>query len=186
MAKRSDFKRIERDFYPTPLAAVKPLAPHLPDDFMFCEPCSGDGRLTQHIRTLKPGAACSAEYDLEPLASHIMPMDARDITRSNLCGADLIITNPPWIRTKQSGYLLHDLITTFSDLAPTWLLFDAGWAYTQQSRDLIKRCSKIVAIGRVKWIEDSAGSGKDDAAWYLFDAKHEGPTEFHGRTGRLT
>jgi hypothetical protein len=43
------------------------------------------------------------------------------------------------------------------------------------------RLRKIVSIGRVKWIEDSAGSGKDNAAWYLFDAIKAGPTEFYGR-----
>jgi len=34
MGKRSDFERVERDFYPTPLDAVKPLIPHLPDEFL--------------------------------------------------------------------------------------------------------------------------------------------------------
>lgn len=186
MAKYSDFKRIARDYYPTPEAAVRPLAAHLPSRFSFCEPCAGDGRLTTHIQALNTGAVCLSEYDIEPRHDRITQMDARDLTFGKTLGADLIITNPPWIRTKKSGYLLHDLIEKFSDIAPTWLLFDAGWAYTQQSRNLIKRCSKIVAIGRVKWIEDSKSSGKDDAAWYLFDANHFGPTEFHGRIGRLT
>jgi len=40
MGKRSDFERVERDFYPTPEAAVLPLLPHLPDSyFTFIEPC---------------------------------------------------------------------------------------------------------------------------------------------------
>ena len=43
-------------------------------------------------------------------------------------------------------------------------------------------CSKIVSVGRVKWIEGSKGVGKDNCAWYLFDAMKRGPTEFYGRT----
>jgi len=38
-----------------------------------------------------------------------------------------------------------------------------------------------VAIGRVKWIEDSDGAGKDNACWYFFDASFTGPTTFVGR-----
>jgi hypothetical protein len=38
-----------------------------------------------------------------------------------------------------------------------------------------------VSIGRVKWVEDSKGSGKDNSCWYLFDYHHRGPTEFYGR-----
>jgi len=30
MGKRSNFDRIERDFYPTPIEAVEPLLDHLP------------------------------------------------------------------------------------------------------------------------------------------------------------
>jgi hypothetical protein len=74
------------------------------------------------------------------------------------------------------------MIEHFSSLRPTWLLFDADWIHTVQSSELVRtRLRKIVSIGRVKWIEDSAGSGKDNAAWYLFDAIKTGPTEFHGR-----
>jgi len=33
MGKRSNFERKPRDYYQTPFEAVKPLLPHLPDDF---------------------------------------------------------------------------------------------------------------------------------------------------------
>jgi hypothetical protein len=74
------------------------------------------------------------------------------------------------------------MIEHFSNLRPTWLLFDADWMHTEQSSDLIRnRLVKIVSIGRVKWIEDSAGTGKDNCCWYLFDKTNNGETEFHGR-----
>ena len=48
MGKRSDFERKPRDFYPTPMEAVKPLIPHMPRKFTFAEPCAGDGALCRH------------------------------------------------------------------------------------------------------------------------------------------
>lgn len=182
MGKRSDFVRRDRDFYSTPLAAVTALIPHLPTDFTFAEPCAGDGRLIDHIQELHNNCECIWASDIEPRDTGISTLEALDLSEEHVVGCDLIITNPPWIRTKASGYLLHELITTFSDLRPTWLLFDADWIHTIQSSELVKnRLCKIVSIGRVKWIEDSAGSGKDNAAWYLFDKNKTGPTEFHGR-----
>lgn len=183
LGKRSDYERKPRDYYPTPLAAVKPLIPHLPQSFSFCEPCAGDGRLINHIETLHNSCDCIYAFDIEPQAGDIEELDALDITEQHIAGSDLIITNPPWERSKKSGYLLHTMIEHFSNLRPTWLLFDADWMHTEQSAELVKsRLVQIVSIGRVKWIEDSAGTGKDNCCWYLFDKTNHGETEFHGRT----
>jgi len=70
MGKRSSFKRIPRDFYPTPKAAVVPLIPHLPAEFSYWEPCAGD----------------------------IPQADALDAQPSHRTAVDYIITNPPWDR----------------------------------------------------------------------------------------
>ena len=45
MGKYSDFERLPRDYYKTPLAALKPLLPHLQEVQTFAEPCAGDGQL---------------------------------------------------------------------------------------------------------------------------------------------
>ena len=179
MGKRSDYIRKPRDYYPTPLAAVVPLIPHLPASFTFAETCAGDGRLIKHIHSLAPGSECVFASDIEPRENDedIEELDAFDLNEAYIQHADYIITNPPWERK-----VLHPLIEQFSDLRPTWLLFDADWIHTIQSSDLVKnRLCKIISIGRVKWIEDSAGSGKDNACWYLFDKNKTGPTEFYGR-----
>ena len=182
MGKRSDFERKPRDYYCTPLAAVQPLIAHLPQSFGFAEPCAGDGRLISHIETLHNSCSCVWASDIEPQGDDLEELDALELSDEHLLGCDIIITNPPWIRTKASGFLLHELIKTFSDLRPTWLLFDADWMHTIQSSELVNsRLCKIVSIGRVKWIEDSAGTGKDNCCWYLFDAKKTGPVEFCGR-----
>ena len=180
MGKRSNYKRKERDYYPTPDSAMSVLLPHLPKRYTFVEPCAGDGRMARYFEWR--GGECLAQYDIEPRGDGIEKLDALHITKEHVSGADFIITNPPWDRTKASGYLLHELIVRFSKIAPTWLLFDADWMHTKQSglymRDL---CLKVVSVGRVKWIEDSNSTGKDNCAWYLFYHNKVGPTVFVGR-----
>lgn len=153
-----------------------PLLSHLPPGATFCEPCAGDGRLIDHLRLAR--FQCVAAYDIEPQAPGIVERDARLLTPADLNRSDLIITNPPWERKT-----LHALIESLSSLAPTWLLFDAGWAYTVQSRPFMPLLRKIVSVGRVKWIEDSPFTGKDDCAWYLFDAgSAASPPQFYNGT----
>lgn len=166
MGKRSDFKRIERDFYPTPQKAVEPLLRHLPPATRYDEPCAGDGDLIRHLAL--GGHRCTASADISN------GQDARD-TKS-LVG-DMFITNPPWDRR-----LLHPIIETLSNLGPTWLLFDADWMHTKQSSALMETCCKVVSIGRVKWFPDSPHTGKDNCCWYLFDSHNNNiHTEFYGR-----
>jgi hypothetical protein len=184
MAKRSDFKRIERDYYPTPKAAVVPLIPFLPGGFTYCEPCAGDLRLALHLDELTDSnCIMTRAYDIEPQDDGVDQLDATTLTRADIGNADYIITNPPWDRTKKSGYLLHTLIERFSSLADTWLLFDADWAHTVQSEPYMRRlCTDIVSIGRVKWIENSKMTGKDNCAWYQFRSDKVGESvNFWGR-----
>ncbi len=176
MGKRSDFERNERDYYPTPVKAIEPLITHLPDTFTFAEPCAGDGRLVQNIAKLtNNGGVATFMCDIEPQEDWIMIGDALEAVIPET--VDYIITNPPWDRK-----LLHPMIERFAAIKPTWLLFDADWMHTMQSIPYMPWCAKIVSVGRVKWIEGSTSVGKDNAAWYLFDANHIGETEFYGRT----
>lgn len=160
-----------RDFYPTPYEAVVPVIPHLWQMYGYCEPCAGDGALVRHLSKHK--YICASASDIKPRSDNILERDVFSIQSTN---ADFFITNPPWNRS-----ILHPLIVHLSDIAPTWLLFDADWMHTRQSAPFMGRCQTIVSVGRIKWIPDSKMTGKDNCAWYLFDAKHSGPTEFHGR-----
>ena len=179
MGKRSDFARVPRDFYPTPMAAVLPLVPHLPRVFSYWEPCAGDGALNDHLQS-----QCRVTYaalsDVEPKGENIGILDAlRPDPPSSLTSVDYIITNPPWDRK-----ILHPMIEHFSAMRPTWLLFDADWMHTKQSAPFMPYLRKVVSVGRVKWIPDSKMAGKDNCAWHLFDQTgvFDGPTIFHGRT----
>jgi len=176
MGKRSSFKRVERDFYPTPRDAVLPLIPHLPVDMTYWEPCAGDGALIDTLDEFYPGC-CWAASDIEPRRSDMGKMDAMESRECEVAGCDLIITNPPWNRK-----ILHPMIEHFSAMRPTWLLFDASWAFTKQSAPFMPSCHRIVSVGRVKWFPESKMTGKDDCAWYMFDASYKTESvEFYGR-----
>lgn len=177
MGKRSDFDRIPRDYYPTPIEAVEPLIDHLPyGEFDFVEPCAGDGRLIDHIWNLTHGfAECIFASDIEPKADGIYEADALTLDFGEVL-PDYCITNPPWDRK-----FLHPFLDHWIDVCPTWLLFDADWMHTKQSATYMTYCAKIVSVGRVKWIEGSKSVGKDNCCWYLFDVNHSGPTQFYGR-----
>lgn len=178
MGKRSNFDRVERDYYPTPIEAVIPLIDHLPYSFDYVEPCAGDGRLIKHIHELTQGhGQCIFASDIEPKDDWILQNDALDLDFGGFRVMDMCITNPPWDRS-----FLHPFIDHWLGICPTWLLFDADWMHTRQSAILMSYCTKVVSIGRVKWIEGSKSTGKDNCCWYLFDANKGNQTEFYGRT----
>jgi hypothetical protein len=168
MGKRSSFERRPGDFYATPLPAVLPLVPYLRGILTFAEPCCGDGALVRHLEAF--GLACTYSGDIR---------DGQDALAIDSYGAiDAIITNPPWSRD-----LMHRLIEHFARIAPTWLLLESDWANTKQAAPFMPSCSDIVAIGRVKWIEGSKHTGKDNHAWFRFDARHDSGPAFHWRDG---
>lgn len=175
MGKRSTFERRERDFYPTPAEAVRPLLKHLRPNTAFVEPCAGDGALIRHLDTA--GHRCGGAWDIEPRSDQIRQRDALSLGGTDLgLSWEVIITNPPWSRD-----VLHQLIVHLSDIGPTWLLFDADWAHTRQAAPYLDRLRKIVSVGRVKWIADSPFTGKDNCAWHLFDKPSVEPAVFIGR-----
>jgi hypothetical protein len=164
MGKRSNFARIPRDFYPTPLAAVLPLIPHLQGLHTFAEPCCGDGALVRHLESY--GLRCVYQGDIAT------GQDALAIT--DYGKVDSIITNPPYTRP-----LMHALIRHFQVIAPTWLLVEQDWCATKQAVPYLGSCSDIVAIGRVRWFQGTTTSGYENFAWCRFDARHSAGPVFH-------
>jgi len=173
MGKRSDFERKERDFYATPQECIVPLLPFLKSVNTFAEPCSGDGSLVRHLE--KKWLTCNHSSDIKPLGVGIKQMDAMSLSTEDVNDCDVIITNTPWTRS-----IFHPMIKHFCSLKPTWLLADADWIHTQQSKDFVKfNLKKIVSIGRVKWFSNT--SGKDNACWYLFVDSYKMSPKFYGR-----
>lgn len=176
MGKRSNFARNSRDYYRTrDPRVVAPLLAITGGPVRFYEPCAGDGSL---IRLLNEHRfVCEGASDIYPMASGIGLLDAMQIgVGGPVRSVTRIITNPPWDRSD-----LHAMIRHFITLAPTTLLFDADWAHTKQSAELMQHCRAISAIGRVRWIEGSLHDGKDNCAWYHFTEQTEPETVFYGR-----
>jgi hypothetical protein len=177
MGKRSEkFKRNPRGFYITPISAVHPLLRHLPDTVHFDEPCAGDGTLIEHLEAA--GHFLAFASDIQPMASSVLKLNALSIDQ---CNGDMFITNPPWPEPHRRGDPALAVLTHLSALAPTWLLLPADFAHNVYFAKVESRCRKIVSVGRVKWMPGTKHSGKDNAAWYLFEGSHEGATVFHGR-----
>lgn len=167
MGRRSDFTRRPHDSYQTvDPKAVDSLMPFLKRDGItsFAEPCLGDGKLAD--RLVSHGLACVLGSDITG------GVDALGLTSFN--GANAIITNPPWTRE-----ILHPMIEHFQRHHPTWLLFDCDWAYNVHAAPYLDHCSDMIAVGRLKWFNNTAG--KDNACWYRFDINHHGGPRFHGR-----
>jgi len=170
MGKRSRFERIPRDKYNTPREAILPLLPHLKPVTVFVEPCANDGKFAELMDGF--GHFCAYMSDIEPTAWHVGQVDA-----FNCEWPDLVITNPPWDRK-----ILHPMIDLFRQGEGCWLLFDADWMHTRQSVPYMRYCHKIVSVGRVKWIEGSKMTGKENCAWYFFGpTPNNGGPIFYGR-----
>ncbi|MBT1154337.1 hypothetical protein J1C56_01900 [Aminobacter anthyllidis] len=167
MGKRSDFPRRPMDGYQTiDPRAVAALVPYLAGVETFAEPCAGEGHLIRQLEGA--GLRCGYSGDLST------GQDALKIKFFD--GYDAIITNPPWTRE-----ILHPMIRHFQRMAPTWLLFDADWAHTGQSAPFMAQCSHIVSVGRLRWIEGTKHTGKDNVAWHRFHAQHHEGPRFVGR-----
>jgi hypothetical protein len=85
----------------------------------------------------------------------------------------MFITNPPY-----TWAILNPLITHLSNMAKTWLLLPAAMAHNKRMAAHLKKCVKIVSVGRVKWFNNKAGM--EDSVWMLFDKTYT-RTQFFGR-----
>ncbi len=161
MAKRSNFKRREADAYLTwDPRAVRALLPHLSAATRFAEPCCGEGHLVAQL--IEAGHVCTHMSDL-----------SEGVDALTLGPLGLVITNPPWSRP-----ILHALIDHWDD---SWLLFDADWAHTKQAVPYLDRCTDIVSVGRLRWIEGTKMDGKDSVCWYRFVREGGQTPRFHKR-----
>lgn len=169
MGKRSDFQRRPMDAYQTiDPRAVSTLVPFLDGVRFYAEPCRGEGRLEKALNDA--GLICLWSSDITDTDPSF---NALHLTKGHLESIDAIITNPPWSRP-----ILHQMILHFQRIAPTWLLFDADWAHTKQAAPFLPQCTHIVSVGRLRWIEGTSQTGKDNCAWYRFDANVSGRPQF--------
>jgi hypothetical protein len=171
---------MERDFYPTPWEAVPALLPHLKDYQTYAEICAGNGALVDWLDLSH--MTCNFASDLKPQRSDVKEFDAFTLRRNHLVDCEVIITNPPWSRK-----FLHRFIEFLMDeiKKPTFLLFDSDWMHTKQSIPYVHYLKKIISVGRLKWIEGSPHTGKDNCCWHLLDHSNQNRPKFFGRIDKL-
>jgi len=172
------FEKRPRDFYETPLSAVKSLQGFLSTGFTFCEPCAGAGALVNHLE-VEFEATCFLPIDIEPQVDWVVKGDALNLNEASLEYCDVIITNPPF-----TWSIVKPMMDHFISLKPTILLLPADFAHNIRFTPYLRWCSLIKSIGRVKWIEGSKGSGVENYAWYWFDKDKpsDQATTFYGRS----
>lgn len=161
MGRRSDFVRIDKDKYnTTDKRAVPPLLKHL-NSTTYIELCAGKGDLIDLLT--RNGLTCVYACDKYPDDEMVIERDALTIKEAKY----QIISNPPWKRK-----LLHPLIKHFITLGvDVWLLFDAGWLFTEQAAPYLKYCHKVIAVPRLQWFPGTEHDAQDDCAWYLFKSE---------------
>ena len=183
--KRSDFyPTIDRRAIPALLAAAAKAGDLNPDGLLtsYAEPCAGAADLINLLAIHAPALLCAFGLELDPHDEGLRnrwPIargNALTLTERDLAGVHLFITNPPWRRP-----LLHQLIRHLASLRPTWLLFDASWAFTKQAAPFQRILTDVAAVGRLKWFEGSRHDPPDDCAWYRFCEAEadDSPPRFH-------
>ena len=160
-----------RGFWQTPQDAVIPLIPFLPPRANYGEPCAGDGALIDGLSNLWLGGNCIWASDIEPQAPDIQTRNVFDINYEISSHVGLWITNPPWPNIGQKGDPALSIIKHLCHIAPTWALLPWDFAANGYFSRLAPFCSDIVVVGRVSWMGNGT-PGKDNAAWYLFDANN--------------
>ena len=170
MGKRTNFEKNERDFYPTPHEAVVPLLPYLPEKLLFDEPCAGNGMLLDHLEIA--GHKCLRATDIEPQRDDVGMFNVFDIKSAY---GDCFITNPPW-----SWQILNPLISQLSNITKTWLLLNSDLMHNKRMSEHMKRCVKIISVGRISWMQNKQ-TGFENCAWFLFDQKNINQTIFISR-----
>lgn len=177
MSKRSNFPKVEKDFYPTidPNAIPQRLVDEIRGK-TYAEPCYGDGDLEDLLMDV---AVCRWRSDIRQTVGSSKLWDAMTLSEHELERCDLIITNPPFTKS-----VLLPMIDKFMALRPTWLLLPADMMHNKYFAPYMDKCTKVISVGRLKWIKDSPHTSTDNFCWYYWEkcGNMESSTEFYGRT----
>lgn len=175
MGKREEEKRPrrEKDYYGTiDPDAIVPKFISLVYGKTYAEPCYGNGCLEDLLMEV---ATCKWRSDIRETVACSKQMDALDITKSDLQGIDMIITNPPY-----DWGMLKPLLDYLPTLKPTWFLLPADHMHNKRMAHYMRKCAHVVSVGRLYWMENRV-KGVDNYVWYRFHEKWDIPTQFHPR-----
>lgn len=166
-------------FWPTPRTAIAPLVPYLPKLCTYGDPCAGDLALVDGLRDLLPTIRCTWASDIISRIPGVEQLDALTIEVQENIPA-LWITNHPWPMGGKRGDPALSIIHHLCQLTPMWALLPWDFAANDYFRHVAPWCAEIVPIGRVSWLGNGT-PGKDNCAWYRFDAMNRHQTIVHAR-----
>ena len=178
MGKRSNFERVERDYYRTwDKRAGNALRPFVYSSRSknVLEPFAGAGDLPENIGL---SALHWTLSDIEPQSGHVEKIDAFSLTKDDCQQFDMLVTNSPWRRD-----IFHRAVEHFTPMIDEcWWLIDAPWLFTGQAAKILdKYVTDIVTIGRMKWIPDSKMQAKDDCIWLRTCRDKSDAIKFYGK-----
>ena len=174
MAKRDTGKAKLGDVVDTPPEAVRALVPHLTPSVGYVEPFAGKGAL---IGALNPhGLRCVSAFDTEPRADWVKKGDFF----TDLPMSSFVVSNPPYSR-------LIDVVDHLIDTASTaWLLIPADKLFNANFSRAVNHASRVVPIGRVRWIEGSKNTSYENFAWVRFKPRVTGGPQVFPRVPQVT
>lgn len=166
---RSDFEKIPIDQYFSFDPRIgEALSVYLPETFTFIEPFAGQGDLINQILYRKSNAECIEAYDINnnKITENytIKKQDIRETLFNKV--PDLFISNPPFSRSYMK--LTKEIILRTSNIASSWYLLPFATACNKGFNEQMSRCSKVVPVGRVRWIPHSEHDETKDIAWFKF------------------
>lgn len=153
---RNGAKRLDHDFYSTPLEAFDPIIPYLPRTAKFWEPACGDRRLIVRLKEFGRDADGS---DLSDGADFLQDDRLREF----------IITNPPFS-------LAQEFVTHSLEVADeTMLLLRLNFLGSQKRKDWWK-AHEPDAIFVLSSRPDFTGGGGDSCeyGWFAWSHRYKG------------
>jgi len=162
---------IKRSYWPTPYEALPvKLRRHL-WQICYAEICAGDGRLISHLETFCK-ARCVFASDINPRTSQIFARNAFSLTKEDI-GCSTVVTNPPYGR----AFLYHFIDHLLGQGITSWLLLPADFAYRVSSAYVMPYCSRIVAVGPIRFLDCYDSAGEKQYGWFKF-TEQRGETKF--------
>lgn len=128
------------------------------------ECAASDGRMVQRLRMR--GYAVRAT-DIRPLEGNDYVADF--LHRHEMYGGtETIATNPPY--SQAESFVRHAFNLTDGCNGIVAMLLRHDWDTAGGRRDLSEMLTlKIVITKRIRWVEDSTGSPRENHAWYVWD-----------------
>jgi hypothetical protein len=151
---------VQDSYWPSPAEVITPgLVKHI-KGLRYAEVCAGNGKLIRH---LQPYAKCVWASDVYSRHGKVVERCALSLTAAEM-RTRLVITNPPF----SSKFLYRFLDHCIEECLTTWLFLPMDFGLRVTSAFVMPFCERIVAIGPVRFIEDSPSKGETNFAWFKF------------------